>query len=445
MSLRRTLPAFLLLALSACFLLTGLASAGGSHVRRNEVVQAVEKARAAVVNIHSERTAQATTSGDSVTSAPLNNRTNGMGTGIIIDPRGYIVTNYHVIEDVSVIRVRLHDGSTFPGRVVTREKESDLAIIKVDVPRPLATIRIATSSDLMVGETVIAIGNAYGYEHTVSAGVISALGRDITLNKEVAYKSLIQTDASINPGNSGGPLLNVDGELIGVNVAIRAGAQGIGFAIPVDQMVEAVAGMLSRRRQTEIAAGLVCRDRIALNQTPPRFLEVARVENDAERESLKQGDVILQVKDVPVSNSIDLERAILDAKVGDKVPVRVRRGRSEQQIELTLSRSTAQPSIPELAWRQLGVRLGTAPADAINRANANVRGGMLIQEVNPDSPAAKAGLQRGDILVGLHQWETLNFDNIGFVLTNSDLKSFYPLKFFVLRGGQMHKGWLQGE
>jgi serine protease Do len=445
MSPRHSLPLCFVVTSLAFTLLPAPVVAGGSHLRRNEIVDAIEKARPAVVNIHSERTSQATLSTDPVINAPQNNRSNGMGTGIIIDPRGYIVTNHHVVEDVSVIRCRLNDGSTFPAKVVTRDKESDLAIIKIDVPRTLPTIRIATSSDLMVGETVIAIGNAYGYEHTVSAGIISALGRDITLNKEVSYKSLIQTDASINPGNSGGPLLNIEGDLIGVNVAIRAGAQGIGFAIPVDQMVEAVAAMFSRRRQTEIAAGLVCRDRVALNQSPCRFLEVARVSGETERASLKQGDVILQVKDVSVTNSIDLERAMLDAKPGEKVPVRVRRGRAEQQLELTLNRSNTQPSVPELAWRQLGLRLGAAPAETFTRANANVRGGMLILEVNPGSPSARAGLQRGDVLVGLHQWETLNLENLGYVLSHEDLKSFFPLKFFVLRNGQMHKGWLQEE
>ena len=190
--------------------------------------------RGAVVNIHSERTVQVPVGDELFAHAPLQNRVNGMGTGIIIDPRGYIITNQHVVDDVSVIRVHLTDGSSHTARVLVRDHESDLALLKIDVSRPLPTMPLGTSSDVMVGETVIAIGNAYGYEHTVTVGIVSAIKRDVTLNKEVSYKALIQTDASINPGNSGGPLLNINGELIGVNVAIRAGAQGIGFAIPVD-------------------------------------------------------------------------------------------------------------------------------------------------------------------------------------------------------------------
>src|SRR5262249_860449 len=150
--------------------------------------------------------------------APSQHRVNGMGTGIIIDPRGYIITNQHVVEDVNVIRVRLADSSTYTARVIAREGEHDLALLKIDATRPLPVMPFGTANDLMGGDSVVAIGNAYGYEPTVTRGIVSAIKRDVTLNKDVSYKSLIQTDASINPGNSGGPLLNINGDLIGVNV-----------------------------------------------------------------------------------------------------------------------------------------------------------------------------------------------------------------------------------
>src|SRR5262249_6713343 len=136
------------------------------------------------------------------------------------------------------------------------------------VNETLATMPLGTSSDIMVGETVIAIGNAYGYEHTVTVGVVSAIKRDVTLNKEISYKQLIQTDASINPGNSGGPLLNINGELIGLNVAIRAGAQGIGFAIPVDSMLRVAADMLSARKRSGLWHGIVATDCVGEPETP---------------------------------------------------------------------------------------------------------------------------------------------------------------------------------
>src|SRR5262249_13631586 len=189
-------------------------------------------------------------------------------TGILLDPRGYIVTNHHVVEDVTLIRVRLADGSTHGARVVGRDAEADLALLKIDAGRPLPVMPLGTAGDLMVGETVIAIGNAYGYEHSVTVGVVSAVKRDVTLNKDISYKALIQTDASINPGNSGGPLLNINGELVGVNVAIRAGAQGIGFAIPVDAMIRVTADLISARKRNGTWHGLVCRDEVGAWERP---------------------------------------------------------------------------------------------------------------------------------------------------------------------------------
>jgi serine protease Do len=441
--------------------------------RRTAIVEVVERVRGAVVNIHSERTVHGPASEELFAHSPSQNRVNGMGTGIVVDPRGYIITNQHVVEDVNVIRVRLSDGSTHNARVLTRDHESDLALLKVDDCPVLPMIPLGTSSDLMVGETVIAIGNAYGYEHTVTVGIVSAIKRDVTLNREVAYKSLIQTDASINPGNSGGPLLNINGELIGVNVAIRAGAQGIGFAIPVDSMMQVAADMLSTRRRNGTWHGLVCRDcvgdleseRLAFrdesekgkepSQFPPplagssplaRWLVVERTEpaSPAAGAGLKTGDVVLQVGGIRVSSGLDLERAMLDRNVGDGVPILIRRKGAEQRVQVVLqSAERATPPPTDLVWRKLGVRLSAVNAEAVSRSNRQLHGGLAVMELDPDGAAAKAGIQRGDILVGLHQWETVTLDNVTFVLTHHDLATFNPLRFFILRGGLVHKGWLQ--
>ncbi len=174
----------------------------------------------------------------------------------MIDPRGYVITNYHVVEDVEDIRVTLKDGETASADLVTSRIRNDLALIKINVDHPLATIPRGTSSDLMVGETVIAIGNAYGYVHTCTQGIISALHRDVPVNETQDYVDLIQISAGINPGNSGGPLLNIDGDLIGVNVAVRVGAQQIAFAIPIDQVIEIVTEMIEQHNNGRLASGL---------------------------------------------------------------------------------------------------------------------------------------------------------------------------------------------
>ena len=173
-----------------------------------------------------------------------------MGTGVVIDPRGYVITNYHVVEDVDDIRVTLHNGETTSAELVAARVRKDLALIKVNTEQPLPTIPRGTSSDLMVGESVIAIGNAYGYVHTSTQGIISALHRDVPVNDTQDYHDLIQISAGINPGNSGGPLLNIDGEMIGVNVAVRVGAQQIAFAIPIDQVVEIVTEMIEEHNDS---------------------------------------------------------------------------------------------------------------------------------------------------------------------------------------------------
>jgi serine protease Do len=430
---------------------TPLAASRDWSPRRTPVVDAVKRVRAAVVNIHSERTVQGPAPDELFANAPSQNRVNGMGTGIIIDPRGYIITNHHVVEDVSLLRVRLADGTTTSARVLARDGEADLALLKIDVPKPLATMPLGTAGDLMVGETVIAVGNAYGYEHTVTVGVVSALKRDVTLNKDVSYKALIQTDASINPGNSGGPLVNVRGELVGVNVAIRAGAQGIGFAIPVDAMLRVAADLMSIRKRNGAWHGIVARDAVEFADedagTPfRRSLVVERLEanSPAVKTGLQRGDVIVRVGDTPVSCALDVERALLECRAGESAPVVVRRGGGEQRCELTVQAvDRSAPSANELAWRKLGIRLQTVNGELVSRTNQQLHGGLAVVELRSESAAAKAGIQKGDILVGLHQWEMLNLENVSFVLTHPDLASFSPLRFYIIRSGQVHRGWIQ--
>jgi serine protease Do len=417
-----------------------------TSARHSPVVDVVRRVRGAVVNIHSERTVHGPAAADFFALAPSQNRVNGMGTGIVIDPRGYIVTNQHVVDDVSVLRIRLSDGTSRGATVLARSQEADLALLKIDAAQPLPTMPLGTASDLMVGETVVAIGNAYGYEHTVSVGVVSAVKRDVTLNKEIAYKSLIQTDASINPGNSGGPLLNLNGDLVGVNVAIRAGAQGIGFAIPVDGAIRVVAEMFKARRRQITYDGLVYRDRLQDGPDgPTRTVVLDRTEPNSPAASagLRPADELLEVGSVRVACSFDVERGLLDRAAGEHIPLLVRRDGKEQRLDLVLQAvDRARPASTDLVWRKLGLRLSPINPELVSRVNRQLHGGLEVTAVDADSSAAKAGIQRGDVLVGLHQWETLTLDNVAFVLTHPDLANFNPLSFYIVRGGQLRRGWI---
>ena len=226
--------------------------------RDTPLVKAVKKCQDCVVNIHTEKSGVEDTDTRFFTAKPR--KVTGMGTGIVVDERGYIVTNYHVIQNVDVITVTLHNGETLLARPVSFDRKQDMAIIQVKASSPLSVMSMGTSTDVQLAEQVFAVGNPFGYGHTVTSGIVSALGRDVEVDETQAYENLIQTDASINPGNSGGPLLNLLGEVIGINVAIRAGAQRIGFAIPIDDARRTVARLLSTERLNRVSHGVYAND-----------------------------------------------------------------------------------------------------------------------------------------------------------------------------------------
>jgi serine protease Do len=417
----------------------------GTGQRRDETVLMVERVKGSVVNIHSERTVTSPSDDPFKAGLMQPQRVNGMGTGIVLDPRGYIVTNFHVVDDVQSLRVRLCDGTNCPARVLALDKESDLALIKIDPPKALPTVALGTSQDLMLAEKVFAIGNAYGYEHTVTVGHVSAMKRDVTLNKEISYRSLIQTQTPINPGNSGGPLFNKLGEVVGVNVAIRAGAQNIAFAIPVDTMITKAADMLSgSKRKAGAKHGLTLadkHDRTTEDGPVRRWVEVQKVDIDSSAlaAGLKFGDKIEQVGEIAVLTSIDFERGLIESGSG-KTKLKVRRDSALVDLELPAAvPEKLNVSSAEAVWSKMGMKLVPVGANLVASADKQLRGGLWISDVGLGSAAAKAGLQRGDILLGLHQWEALTVDNVTFVIQHKDLPTFNPVKCFFVRDGRIRE------
>ncbi len=219
----RTLRRLVAIAAIAPLLLASSGPAAASDQRFTPTVKVSEKTKPSVVSIRGEKTVMPAPQEAGTADPPR--RVNGMGTGIVIDSRGYILTNYHVVDGVREIQVTTSDEKKYVAAVVARDAETDLAVIKISPAEKLQVIAMGTSSDLMPGEPVVAIGNAFGYEDTVTTGIVSALHRAVQINDAQFYDDLIQTSAPINPGNSGGPLMNIDGEMIGVNVAVRAGAR----------------------------------------------------------------------------------------------------------------------------------------------------------------------------------------------------------------------------
>ncbi len=433
-----------------------VAATAADDARETPLVRAVKRAAPSVVNIHTEKT---TVERDNVfntgTSKPR--KVNGMGTGVVIDERGYIVTNYHVIADVDLIRATFEDGSFTTAEVVSFDRDHDLALIRVKPPKPLKVMPSGTSSDLMLGEDVIAVGNAFGYSHTVTKGIISSLGRDVEVNDTQSYKNLIQTDASINPGNSGGPLLNLNGEVVGINVAIRAGAQRIGFAIPIDDARRIVARLISVEQLNHTYHGLVTKDH-KVGTTRKLIVDIVQPDSPAAKAGLKNGDVIVKAGDREIVDAVDWERAFLDRKADDAVAVTVRRGETTENMQLALAnytggrsrlqtdfvaRANNDTNEGERFWRVLGLRVSKLPTDRTGVVPAKYRGGLVVTEVRAQSPAALNGIKKDDVLVGLSDWETLSVDNITWILNQPLPAGQSGMKFLVIRGQETLYGHMQ--
>ena len=418
--------------------------------RVTPVVTAVRNAAPAVVNIQGQK---------SVTdplvagrTAPASREVNGMGTGVVIDSRGYILTNFHVVDGVRQINVTLDGGQAYVAQLVAHDRETDLAVIRIKTPQPLPTIRIGTSQDLMTGETVIALGNAYGYEHTVTSGIVSALHRNVQVNETQQYLDLIQTDASINPGNSGGPLMNMEGDMIGLNVAVRAGAQGIGFAIPVDKALEVVTRMVKVEKLESYWHGIT--PLAADGPTGP--VTIARIERDspAETSGLQRGDLLQQIGTTSIERPLDVERSLLGRRAGERVPVLVERDGQQVALDMvvaakpsrngqSLDSGTQLSSFQQATWNAFGLTLAPVSKSTLTDRGLPLEGGMRVVSVKPGSSAASQGVVAGDILVQIHRWYTTSEEDVQFILNRADsVAKLGPVRFDIVRGGERFFGQL---
>ncbi len=340
-----------------------------------------------------------------------------LGSGFIISPDGYIVTNYHVVADADVIRVNLEgatgNAESITAKLVGSDEETDLALLKVDVKNPLPFLRFGDSDKAQVGEWVLAIGNPFGLDHTVTAGILSAKGRDI---RSGPFDNFLQTDASINPGNSGGPLLNMNGEVIGINTAIIASGQGIGFAIPSSMASQIAEQMKDGKKISRGWIGVTIQDvdentAKALGLNAPRGALIGSVMpgEPADKGGVKAGDVITAVDGRNVEDSGALLRAIAEKKPGAKTALTVWRNGASRTVTVELGERTPEqlnaqrggPVRPgkkqEAASLGLSVRPVTAEeARALKLENGQ---GLMIVGVAPDKPAADVDLRDGDVII----------------------------------------------
>ena len=339
----------------------------------------------------------------------------GMGSGFILTSDGYIVTNNHVVENARQVMVRLPDRQEFDAEVIGTDPRSDLAVLKIDAKR-LPTLELASEDDIKVGQWVLAIGSPFSLDFSVTAGIVSALGRSLPTETGDNYVPFIQTDVAINPGNSGGPLFNLDGEVIGVNSQIftrSGGSIGLSFAIPVS-VVRNVVSQIQENGVVErgwLGVSIQDVDRNlaeSFGLDRPRGALIAQVGRDspAERAGLQSGDVIVAFDDEPIETSADLPHIVGLIAPGSRVEALLVRDGDEQSVTVEVgalasdqvARVDAGVSV-DGSLQLLGMRVAEAEADAL--ADLGLSGGVVIEAVEPDSPAAEAGVRDGDILTRL--------------------------------------------
>ncbi len=331
-----------------------------------------------------------------------------LGSGFIVDREGHIVTNNHVVEDADNIKVRLANEKEYDAKVIGRDPNTDLALIKIDDAKDLTPLTLGDSGALKVGTWVVAVGSPFGLEQTVTAGIVSAKGRTLGAGP---YDDFIQTDASINPGNSGGPLVNLDGEVVGINTAIIASGQGIGFAIPIDMAKDIIGQLKESGSVTRGWLGVGIQnltqelsDYYKLKDTKGVLVVKVYEKDPAGEAGIRENDVIVAVEGKPVEDSRELSRLIAGMPVGKKIEIRLLRDGKPKTIDVTLAKRedeklAQQMMEPEGGQSELGMRLGELDEAMARRLGYDANeGGALVVAVDPDGKAAKAGLRQGDLI-----------------------------------------------
>ena len=417
------------------FLLLWEPPAGFAHEfsRETAVVRAVRKTSPAVVNISSAVQVRKRTSPFSgFGSNPFfeeffkdffdprferRRKYTSLGSGVIIDgKKGLILTNAHVIQKTGTIKVVLEDEREFEAKIVGADPDSDLAVLKIDFEQDLPAIKMGSSDDLMIGETVIAIGNPFGFSHTVTTGVISALNRSIRAEDRV-YHDFVQIDASINPGNSGGPLLNINGDLVGINTAIYAKAQGIGFAIPISKARKIISDLIQYGEVIQAWIGITVQN---IDEKLARYLKIpdkkgvivtsVEPKSPAQKAGLQESDIILAIGSKKINSVGDYQSVAKGLEAGNTLEAKFWRS-GKKKTTVIKTKVFAIALADDLAYRILGIKVDDLTKKRRQRYRISAREGVMISDIKKNSDLAGIGARPGDVIRQIDDYSIKNSDD----------------------------------
>lgn len=369
----------------------------------------------------------------------------GMGSGVIVSEDGYLLTNYHVVRGADEIEVRLADARTFLAEVVGTDDKTDLAVLKIDAEE-LPVANFGDSDELEVGDWVMAVGNPFGFDHTVTAGIVSAKGRSAV--GIVDYEDFIQTDAAINPGNSGGPLLNLEGEIVGINTAIvsRAGAfNGIGLAIPINMARQIMDSILTQGRVIRGWMGVGIQDlnedlaqSFGYDSSEGVLISQVSPDSPADDAGFREGDIVIAFGGEKMENAAELRNTVAATVPGTETDVRVFREGKEETLTMTIGEreSDAVAAAPGVGADGIGLRVqNLTPAQARQLGYEEARG-VLIRQVEPGSLAARSGLRPSEVIVAVGDTDVENVGEFNAAMRQADLEEGVRLKVLSPQGLQ---------
>ncbi|MFO7738332.1 MAG: Do family serine endopeptidase [Desulfatiglandaceae bacterium] len=445
------LPKAAPLLLLCLFLVLNVHAEAQAALRRSAVVNAVEKASPAVVNISTvskERVgAFFPFSGQEFFRDffpevfPREYTRTSLGSGVIFNgTEGYVVTNHHVVAEAAAITVITSDQTEFTAKLLGSDPRSDLAVLAIEVEEKMPEIDMGASDDLMIGETVVAIGNPFGLSHTVTTGVVSALNRSVRSGDHV-YRNLIQTDASINPGNSGGPLLNIEGDLIGINTAIYQKAQGIGFAIPIEKVKRIVRELIQSGHVRFPWLGVEIQELTAELKNYFNFpsdrggvLTSHVIQGSPGAQAgVKRGDIVMALGGMLTVSPQAYRQALSEFTPGGSIELKIFREGDELSIPAKPTAFPVELAL-DLASRNLGIEV--AEISAATRKQYGIEGGVSIERVVRNSAAGRVGLKPGDLIYKVNDMPIKNLDDFREAISRYHHQN--ALNLIVRRGGYVY-------